>query len=200
VKIGTQDKKKVIVMAVLMVIAIPLALHNFDFGGSSTPPSTNVPATTTTTSAPAQKKGPKIRENSLDPTLRTDILMASQKVEYAGGSRNIFRVYEAPIPIPKPSDNVRVNTPPLIPQDPPKPQIPLVFYGFSNRPGEPKKAFLKEGDNIFVAVEGEVVERRYKIVKIVTGTNSFILVQDILNNNQQTINLTLPQAGGSPGL
>jgi hypothetical protein len=77
--------------------------------------------------------------------------------------------------------------------EPPKPQIPLKFYGFSNRPGEPKKAFLQEGDNIFVAVEGDVIERRYKIVKI---TNTFVLVEDVLNNNQQTINLTAPPPTG----
>lgn len=193
-KIGAEDKKKVIVMAVLLVIAIPLAIHSFNFGGSGTPPSNNPPAgTTSTDSSPAKKKaGPRIRENnSLDPTLRTDILMASQKVESSGGKRNLFRMYEAPVPIPKVDQTVRTNTPPPPPPDPPKPQIPLVFYGFSNRPGEAKQAFLKDGDNIFVAVEGQVVERRYKIVKI---TNNFILVQDILNNNQQTINLTLPTA------
>ena len=195
-KIGAEDKKKVIVMAVLLVVAVPLAIHSFNFGGSSeTPSAPSVPASAAPASnASAQKKaGPKIRENSLDPTLRTDILSASQKIEYAGGTRNIFKVAEAPPPpIPQAMANVRTAPPPP-PEPPPKPQIPLIFYGFSNRPGEPKQAFLKDGDNIFVAVEGMVIERRYKVVKI---TNNFILVEDILNNNQQTINLTLPQATG----
>jgi hypothetical protein len=69
----------------------------------------------------------------------------------------------------------------------------LKYYGFSNRPGEAKKAFLQDGDNIFVAVEGDVVERRYKIVKI---TNTFVLVEDVLNNHQQNINLTAPPTSG----
>jgi len=196
VKIGAEDKKKVIAMAVLLVVAIPLAIHSFNFSNPETPATTNLPASTTAAnSSPAQKKGPKIREgNSLDPTLNIPLLVAGQKIEYTGGSRNIFKVAEAPAPpIPKANESVRINQPPPVFQPPPPPPIPLVFYGFSNRPGEPRKAFLKEGDNIFVAVEGEVVERRYKIVKI---TNNFILVQDILNNNQQTINLTLPQATG----
>lgn len=193
-KIGSEDKKKVIIMGVLLVIAIPLAIHSFNFGGSDTlPPATPPAGTTAASGSPAQKKaGPKIRENTLDPTLNLPLLAASQKVEYAGGSRNIFKMEEAPL-APPPKFDEKVRQTPLPPQDPPKPQIPLVFYGFINRPGEPKQAFLKEGDNIFVAVEGQVVERRYKIVKI---TNSFILVEDILNNNQQTINLTLPQATG----
>lgn len=196
-KIGAEDKKKVIVMAVLLVIAVPLAIHSFNFGGGADNPGRDPqPATTTATpNRPVPKKtGPKIRDdNSLDPTLHTDILIASQKIEYAGGSRNIFRMEEPkPVEIPTAKESVRY-TPPVSLDPPPKPPIPLVFFGFSNRPGEPKKAFLKNGDNVFVAVEGEVVDRRYKIVKI---TNNFILVEDILNNNQQTINLTLPQATG----
>jgi len=198
VKLGAEDKKKVIVMAVLLVIAIPLAIHSFNFSNSGTPaPATdNLPdGTTPTNNSPAQKKaGVKIRETTLDPTLNIPILTASQKVEYNGGTRNIFHMAEAQLPtIPPVNGSVHVPPPQPSYQEIPKPQIPLIFYGFTNRPGEPKKAFLKEGDNIFVAVEGEVVERRYKIVKI---TNTFVLVEDILNNNQQTINLTLPQITG----
>ncbi|HEY6253530.1 MAG TPA: hypothetical protein VI685_26525 [Candidatus Angelobacter sp.] len=193
-KIGAEDKKKVILMGVLLVVAIPLAIHSFNFGSSDA--SANQPAaaaTAGTNPAPPRRPGLKVRENTLDPTLHTDLLAASQKAEYPSGSRNIFRMAEPPPEkIPPVIGNVH-QPPPPPPQDPPKPQIPLIFYGFSNRPGEPKKAFLKDNDNIFVAVEGEVVERRYKIVKI---TNTFILVEDILNNNQQTINLTLPQASG----
>lgn len=195
-KIGAQDKKKVTLMAVLLVIAIPLAIHSFGSFGSSTPqpPAAPQPASTSTT-RPAQKKSgiPAVRENNLDPRLRTDILIASQKIDYTGGERNIFRVKEVPVQIPTAAAPIRTYTAPQPLPEPPKPQIPLTFYGFSNRPGEPKKAFLKEGDNIFVAMEGDVVERRYKIVKI---TNTSIVVEDILNNNQQIIGLTLPTTTG----
>jgi len=199
VKIGAGDRKKVIIMAVLLVVAVPLTIHSFrSLGNPSLPAApSEPPPTDTNPSRPVQKKRsgiPQVRQQTLDPTLRTDILMASQKIEYSGGTRNIFRAVEPPPPPPpKPIAPVRPNPVPVVVEPPPKPQIPLLFYGFSNRPGEPKKAFLKEGDNIFVAVEGDVVERRYKIVKI---TNTFILVEDILNNNQQTINLTLPQTSG----
>lgn len=193
-KIGAEDKKKVIVMAVLLVIAIPLAIRSFNFGGSDASAASNPPASTTSpTTAPSKKPGLKVHENTLDPTLHTEALIASQKVEYSGNSRNIFRMEEPKLdPLPHTDEGVRSHTPPAVPMEIQKPPIPLTYYGFSNRPGEPKKAFLKENDNIFVAVEGDVVDRRYKIVKI---TPNFILVEDILNNNQQTINLSLPQAG-----
>lgn len=199
-KIGAQDKKKVIAMAVLLAIAVPLAIYSFgNFGsvsGSSPSPATE----TTPQQQPSpsvnqgtQKKGPQVRERTLDPTLRTDILAASQKVEYSGGSRNIFHMQEAPVNIPALAANPR-PTPPPVPTytEPSKPQIPLKYYGFSDRPGEAKKAFLQDGENIFVAVEGDVVERRYKIVKI---TNRSILVEDVLNNSQQSIDLTPPNIG-----
>jgi hypothetical protein len=202
-KIGAEDKKKVIAMGVLLVIAIPLVIYNFGSFGSvsgSSPSPSPAPATEVSQQQPDsganqvnQKKGPKVRERTLDPTLRTDILAASQKVEYTGGSRNIFHVQEAPVNIPALAANPR-PTPPPAPTitEPPKPQIPLRYYGFSDRPGEAKKAFLQDGENIFVAVEGDVVERRYKIVKI---TNRSILVEDVLNNNQQNIDLTPPTTG-----
>ena len=195
-KIGTEDKKKLIVMAVLLAVALPLAIHSFiSVSGSSASSVTEPSAPSPSASRPAQKKGgiTQLRDRTLDPTLHTDALAASQKIEYSGSKRNIFRMAEAAPTIP-PIGSVRPQPPPpVVPIDPPKPQIPLKYYGFSNRPGEAKKAFLQDGDNIFVAVEGDVVERRYKIVKI---TSSFVLVEDVLNNNQQNINMTAPQTTG----
>jgi hypothetical protein len=198
-KIGAEDKKKLIMMAVLLVIAVPLAIRSFISVSGSTPspaPEQQAQNPSANANRTMQKKGgiPQVRERTLDPTVRTDILIASQKVEYSGGKRNIFRMQEAaPVNIPKIVEPARVPQPPAIIPPPPPPPIPLKYYGFSNRPGEAKKAFLQDGDNIFVAVEGDVVERRYKIVKI---TNTSVLVEDVLNNNQQNINLTLPQTTG----
>lgn len=196
-KIGAEDKKKLIVMAVLLAIAIPLAIYSFvSVSGSSASSAPEPAAPNPSANRPAQKKTgiAQLRDRTLDPTLHTDLLAASQKIEYNGGKRNIFRMAEVePVTIPAMNGGPRTPPPAPIITDPPKPQIPLKYYGFSNRPGEAKKAFLQDGDNIFVAVEGEVVERRYKIVKI---TNSFVLVEDVLNNNQQNINMTAPQTTG----
>lgn len=194
-KLGAGDKKKVIIMGVLLVIAIPLAIYNFGSvsGSSNSSPATVTPASSASTGRAAPKLGgiTPAREKSLDPTLHTQTLAASQKIQYSGGTRNIFRMEAGPVAIDKPVASVRPQqqqpqTITVIPPPPPPP-IPLKYYGFSNRPGEAKKAFLQDGENIFVAVEGEVVERRYKIVKI---TNSSVLVEDVLNNNQQNIILT----------
>ena len=93
-KIGAQDKKKVIIMAVLVVIAIPSVIHTFNSFRSPAPAaavSETQPAATPA-SRGNQKGIPRLRDNSLDPTLHTDVLAASQKIEYTGGTRNIFRM------------------------------------------------------------------------------------------------------------
>jgi hypothetical protein len=63
----------------------------------------------------------------------------------------------------------------------------LKFFGFASKPGEPKKVFLSTGEDVFIAAEGDIVNRRYKILHI--GTSS-IEVEDVLNNNRQSIPLT----------
>ncbi len=47
--------------------------------------------------------------------------------------------------------------------------------------------FLTQGDDIFVAAEGDIVNRRYKVMRI--NANS-VEIEDVLGNNRQTIPLS----------
>ena len=107
--------------------------------------------------------------------------------------RNIFVSQAEAVVIPHPitpgtSPDVQTVDqwhPPTVPQAPP---IPLKFYGFASRTGEPKKIFLKLGEDVFVAGEGEIVDRRYKVIRI--SPNS-VEIQDVLNSGPpQNIPLT----------
>ena len=69
----------------------------------------------------------------------------------------------------------------------PPPPIPLKFYGFASKPSEPKKVFLADADEVFVARQGEIVERKYKVIQI---NNTSVVIEDALSKNQQTIQLT----------
>jgi hypothetical protein len=73
------------------------------------------------------------------------------------------------------------------PPPPPPPPIPLKFYGFANKPGQTKSIFLANGDDIFIGREGDIVNRRYKIIHIMPTQ---VEIEDVLNNNRQTIPLT----------
>jgi hypothetical protein len=196
VKLRAENKKKIIWMGVLLAIAVVVVLRALSsmgwLGESVTTAASTRPPQSTAASA-NQKKGAatEVRESSLDPTFRTDLLVASQRVEYEGGKRNIFRMEApppppAPVAIPTPIQPVRID-PPGPPQPPPPPPITLKFYGFANRTGEAKKVFLSDGDEVFVAKEGDIVNRRYKIVQI---NNTSVMVEDVLNNNRQPVPLT----------
>jgi hypothetical protein len=63
----------------------------------------------------------------------------------------------------------------------------LKFFGFANKPGEPKKVFLSQGEDVFIAVEGDIVDRRYKVIHIAPTS---VEVEDVLYNNRQSIPLT----------
>ncbi len=137
---------------------------------------------------------------SADPTLRLDLLARVQAVTIEGGERNLFQF--GPPPAPKPSE-VKVipkpvgpapaeNNPPESPAKPPPAPIPLKFFGYSSeaRAGQ-RRAFFLDGDEILVAGEGELIKRRYKVVRI--GINSCV-VEDVEQKYQQTLPLE-EQAG-----
>ena len=67
--------------------------------------------------------------------------------------------------------------------------IPLKFFGFANRPGEPRKVFLIKGEDTFIAGEGDIVDRRYKVVRI---SPTSVDIQDVVGSGPpQNIPLTL---------
>lgn len=148
-------------------------------------------ATTAAKARTRQGRGGKehpVAEERLDPTLDLRLLAETEQTKYTGSGRNIFvaQVDIPPVVAPVITDAGPVG-PPAPPPPPPPPPINLKFFGFANKPGEPRKAFLSQGDDVFIAVEGDIVDRRYKIIHI--GPTS-VEVEDVLYNNRQSIPLT----------
>jgi hypothetical protein len=153
------------------------------------------------------KKGEEPDLASIDPTLRLDLLRRVQAVEKEGGERNLFQFSAAPPP-PAP----KVAAPKIVPKTPqqvaqeqaqqaqalaasPPTPINLKFYGYLNHRSEGgKRAFLLDGEDIIVAEEGDVVKKRYKIVRI--GVNS-VVVEDTQSANTQTLPLQMPVQQGT---
>ena len=127
----------------------------------------------------------------LDPTLRMQAMLVTESLVYSGSGRNIFSTSSAPIDIPKPVAPVRPKGP-VVPVvvapvgPPPPPPIDLKFFGTATAANGSRSAFLLHGDDVFVALNGEIVQRRYKVISI--SANS-ILVEDMANNNRQTLPL-----------
>jgi hypothetical protein len=147
-------------------------------------------------------KRPEDRVDPLkvDPTLRLDLLAKVQGIKLEGASRSLFDFSQAPPPktpdvkvLPKdakPDPAAVASTAaakPAEPVKPPPPPIPLKFYGFINPAKQGiKRAFFIDGEEIFVATEGEIIKKRYKVVRI--GINSAV-VEDMQSQHQQTIPL-----------
>jgi hypothetical protein len=199
VELGLENKKKAtwaIALGAVAVLALAYEIIPLITGSSTTASNAQAaapiaePRTPSHTGGKNAKKVPKVE--SLDPTLRLDLLAMSEKTEYLGTGRNIFVSQAEDVKIPQPI--VRVNTdkappaPYVTPTPAAAPPIPLKFYGFASSPGEPKKIFLKLGEDVFVAGEGEIVDRRYKVIHI---SNTSVEIQDVLNSGPpQNIPLT----------
>ena len=199
--LGAKNRKKTMWAIVLGVLAVavvayefsPSSSSNFSAPGAATPSSASgLPARP----VPHRASGPGTSKkshaaNNLDPTLRLDLLATSEQTKYAGSGRNIFVSQAQDIPQPKGSGvtdtKMPVYAPPSAQAPPP---INLKFFGFANEPGEPKKIFLSQGDDVFIAGEGDIVNRRYKVMRI--SPNS-VEIQDVLGSGPPQ-NIPLTQA------
>jgi len=199
---GTENRTKLIAAVVLGAVALVLVVIRFIGSSGSSSPSASTPVAanvdpTTSAQIPTPRSQTRKRNASkkqqaalsLDPTLRYDILKASEDKQYEGSKRNIFRAY---VEIPKIIAPVaqQQEAPKGPPPPPPPPPIELKYYGFANvvsKPGEPRSIFLAHGEDVFIAKEGDIVNRRYKIVH---ATPNAVEILDVLSNNRQSIPLT----------
>ncbi len=197
-KLGAENKKKMIWLAVLGPIAILIFAYQVlpEFIGSSSSPASSaqaaapVPTAAPRASTRSTGRAKKVSSENLDPTLKLDLLASSEKTIYEGNGRNIFVSHAEDIP--KPIGQAAIDQAKVeeyhAPQPAPPPQIPLKFFGFASKPGEPKKIFLQQNEDIFVAAEGEIVNRRYKVVRI---SPTSVEIQDMVGSGPpQSIPLT----------
>ena len=119
--------------------------------------------------------------------------LASERQEPSDTSRNPFR-YQPKVVAPPPRPVVdapatTVEPPkPVIPAGPPPPPpIPLKFIGLLERANGEKWAVLSDGKNVMHGREGDIVEGRYRIVKI--GTESVELTH-VDGRGRQVVRLT----------
>jgi len=189
VQLGTENRKKTLWAAGLGVLAILAAMYEvipMISGPSATSLANSSPAPVAVARPTAQRRGTGTSKKgrspeNLDPTLQLQLLAASEQTKYAGSGRNIFVSQADPV-IPQVMG--KANTDPTAttyvpPQPPPPPPIPLKFFGFANQPGEPRKIFLSKGEDVFIAGEGDIVDRRYKVIHI--SPNS-VEIQDVVSS------------------
>lgn len=196
-KLGTENKRNVYILAVLGLVMVGVALYQFwpSSENTASPKAGRAPATRTTAvrtvpATTADHEAAKVGRvgNNLDPTLHPEWMEQAESITYTGNGRNIFSLNSVPVDIPKPVKPARVE--PVVatgpPPPPPPPPIDLKFFGYSSRQGGVRRAFLIKGDDIFIASEGDVVDHRYKVTHIAPTS---VQVEDIPYNNTQSLPL-----------
>jgi hypothetical protein len=172
-KIGIEHRQRIIAGILITFAAFLVVLESGRFAW-------NVPMTSRPERLrPAtDEQGNLKHDPSVDPTLHDQELKLTENQFYKGTGRNIFGS-DSPI------HRTRICVPPVQPPSGPmaEPLVPgttLKFFGFALMLNQPPKVFLAEGDSVFVANEGDIVNRRYRVLRI--DSNSVVL-EDLIKNS-----------------
>jgi hypothetical protein len=152
------ERNKRIMLAALIVVAA--LVWWYERGGSSV------------ASATAQDGEMSYKPLGVEnPALQRDKQHASQKTEYKSGGRDLFSAIAPPPPqeVQKAAQEARRFQGPTIPPPPPPPTLPgnMKFFGYGTIPnGTAKRAFLSDGDNIYIVGEGDTLLGKFRVTKI----------------------------------
>ncbi len=202
IRLTPDQQKKGAAFAAFAVLAVGILYY--ELRDDSPPPvAAPVVVTAPVKTAPAAKTrtagrvtGPAAKNlgttsAQLDPTLRMQAMLVTESLVYSGSGRNIFSPNSAPVDIPEAIASARPKPgppppPPPPPGPPPPPPIDLKFFGTATAANGMRQAFLLHGDDVFLASDGDIVQRRYKVISVLANS---IVVEDMGNNNRQTLPL-----------
>jgi hypothetical protein len=182
----TRTKQQWVLLAVLVGLLVGVLYWNLS--GEPTPlASTKTPG--------AARARPNGAPSDAPPDVALQALQAARP-EPAEGDRNPFRFKPTPAPVPVPeTGHARgpeggADTPPseMPAGPPPPPSIPLKFIGLVEEPERHRRiAALSDGRFTYYGREGDIIEGRYRIVKI--GVESIEMVH-VDGRGPQTIRLS----------
>ena len=122
-------------------------------------------------------------------------------MKYTGGARNPFERWDY-TPPEKPLapgiESPGKDSEPEPKSVKPQPTIPLRFYGYTVTPSGLKRVFFTDIDSqdIFIGQEGDLINKRYQIVRI---KKESVDVLDVINHFSQNFPMPVP-LGKSPGI
>jgi len=161
-----KQQKQIIVLVVLILVAVGI------WGWSFYDPKSGSNGNNSTF---LQKPEPL---NFPNPTIRWPEVERRRKAEYKGIGINPFST-EGPrppvVPAPRVLQPGEPGGPPVVPVAPPPLELPgMKFFGYGNVPNDTaRRAFLEDGDEVYIVNEGDTLMGRYKILKINNATIEF---------------------------
>jgi hypothetical protein len=104
-----------------------------------------------------------------NPELQRARLEASRKTEYKSSGRDLFTGFVPPPVEPPRSVQTSASSGPVVAPPPPPPALPasMKFFGYGTVPnGTARRAFLVDGDEVYIVGEGDTLLGKYRVVKI----------------------------------
>jgi hypothetical protein len=125
-----------------------------------------------------------------NPQLHRDKMEEAQKTEYHSLGRNPFSEIAPPKEHAEPVKAAQhlQQTVPVLPPPPP-PMLPgnMKYFGYGTIPnGTLRRAFLSDGDEVFIVGEGDTLLGRFRIIKI---SNANLEFEEIATGRRNTVTL-----------
>jgi hypothetical protein len=130
-----------------------------------------------------------------NPQLHREKMESVQQTEYKPSGRNPFS--EIAPPPPEQARAVAAARPfvgPIQPPPPPPPALPgnMKFFGYGTVPnGTSRRAFLSDGDEVYIVAEGDTLLGRFRIVKV---NNANLEFEEISSGRRASVALTQEEA------
>jgi len=129
-----------------------------------------------------------------NPALHLDRIERLRKLEYKPTGRDIFSSVLPPPPKKIEPAHTPPPTGPNLPPPPPALVVPFKYYGFTDDVATKKRrGFFTNGEEVFIASEGELVLGKYRIITI---SSSSAEVEEVGSSRRAT--LTMEGPGASP--
>ena len=204
-----KQKKQLKLLGALLVVLL-LVLY-WTWGGGSSPASSAPDGTPAAwsglesfvlkTGKPGDRRtGREIPADQINSSIHFEKLGQMETIQ-PSLARNMF-AFHTPPPSgkpsrepPKPADPAGGRGRPFVPgrtsaTGPKAADIPLKFYGFRKDPqGKQRQAFFADGDDLYLAWEGDVVANRYRIHRI---TDTTAEVEEVASRTRKRLNLEMP--------
>lgn len=138
-----------------------------------------------------------------NPALQRAKLEASRKTEYQSAGRDLFSEVAPPPPQQEVAKKEEVRTPVGPMPQPPPPPIPdptlppnVKFFGYGTIPnGTARRAFLTDGEEVFIVGEGDLLLGKYRVVKIGNANLEF---EEVASGRRGSTVLSEEQSAAPP--
>jgi len=157
-----KQKTKLAMLFTLMLVAAGV----FYFDAKGIPFSGKTSTFTAKNYAPLPVENPELRRWKID---------ASRRTAYQSSGRDLFSASLPPAPVqrkPEPAPVAVIQPTP----EPPPPALPanMKFFGYGTVPnGASKRAFLSDGEEVYIVGEGDTLLGRFRIVRIGNASLEF---------------------------